>query len=198
MSPAFRRMLLAAPVAVGLAGCGAAAEAPPPASEAPPAISSAGSSARPIALPHGVEARLPAEWRLLRRRIDAVVYPVQVLAAASYPVEPSEPSGCGPGRVLDQRPTGGALVQVVEWTEGPSHEPDLADFPPRPRPFRLPERNFRSYECNGPSYNISFRDRGRAFQAFVWLDPERVDPLIRRQAIDLLSSLGFEAPADRR
>jgi hypothetical protein len=144
-----------------------------------------------VALPHGVTVNVPAGWKLVRKPINQVIYPVQVLAAASFPVDVGETTpGCR--RVLDQKPPGGVLIQVIEYTRQPP--PRLESLPPRERPFRLPRRAYATHECAGPSYNISFRDHRRALQAFVILDRHRVDPRIRREAIELLSSIRFASP----
>jgi hypothetical protein len=139
----------------------------------------------------GATVELPGGWQLLDRRISGIIDPVQVFAAASYPVDVGRhpPGGtCRPGQVLADKPADGALVQIVES----SSRPPPRNVPPREHPFRLRDKTYASYECNGPSYNIAFRDRGRRFQAFVWIDPGRVDPHIREQAIQLLSSMRFD------
>jgi hypothetical protein len=186
-----RRVILAAvPLALagaGWVGCGAD-HGPARPSEAP--IGNA--ETRLVELPSGDSVRLPVGWQLLHERITGVVYPIQALAASSYPVSGGHPpkGGCAPGRVLDARPTDGALIQVIEWSQRAGAS-GLKDIPERPRPFALPDDAYASYECAGPSYNVAFRDAGRSFQAFVWLDPEAVDPLIRQQATDFLSSMRF-------
>jgi len=180
----------AALAAVGLSACGGAS------TTAAPSADSAAAPTLPVRLPHGVAARLPAGWHLLRKPITNVTYPVQALAATSHPAKPGKPRGnCQPEPVLGQKPPKGALVEVVEWANR-SDQPGLRKFPPRPRPFRLPRHNYRGYECSGYSYNVPFRDHRRAFQVFVWLDPKRVDPEVRRQTIHLLNSLRFKAPAE--
>jgi hypothetical protein len=111
-----------------------------------------------------------------------------VFAAASYPVKVGNTApGCR--RVPDQSPPGGVLIQVIQY----AGRPDPENFPPRERPFRLPKRTYAAYECAGPSYNIVFRDHRRGLQAFVILDRRRVDPRIRRQAIELLDSMRFDS-----
>ena len=178
-----------------LIACDAAEDEPSTAGTA----TTASLTAHPVPLPRGVSADVPAGWQLLGQPITGVTYPVQVLAAASYPVTPGKPSpGCRPGRLLDQKPPGGALLQVIEWTHGDG-QPNLGDFPPRETPFALPADAYATYECAGPGYNVAFRDRRRRFQAFLMLDRERVNPRIRRQAIELLTSMRFaNARADRR
>jgi hypothetical protein len=158
-----------------------------------PALASSGS--RPITLPRGVRAQLPTGWRLLKKPIGGITEPVQVLAAASYRKSLEKPpgGGCDSTRLPNQRPPAAVLVQVVESTEGGggSATPNLDNYPARRRPFVLPNTSYEHYTCNGSVYNIAFRDHGRAFQAFVSLDQRRVDPRVRRQAIDLLSSMRF-------
>jgi hypothetical protein len=190
---ALRRLVLPALlvtlILVDFAACGGSSRTPAPIAQ------SSGSPPRLLTLPHRLAVRLPAGWHLLRKPITEVTYPVQVLAATSYLVRPGRPGGnCTPRPVLSQKPPDGVLLEVVEWTKR-SDQPNLGDFPGRRRPFRLPNRAFSaSYECaGGPSYNVPFRDHRRAFQAFTWLNPKRIDPRVRRQAIDLLSSLRFKA-----
>jgi hypothetical protein len=142
---------------------------------------------RSVTLAHGVTASLPAGWQLVRKPINQVIYPVQVLAAASFPVELGETRpGCR--RVLEQAPPSGALIQVIEYTR----RRGLERFPPRKRPFRLPKAAYAPHECAGPSYSVAFRDHRRALQAFVILDRRRVDPRVRHEAIQLLGSIRLE------
>ncbi|MDX6581388.1 MAG: hypothetical protein QOI10_572 [Solirubrobacterales bacterium] len=182
-----RRLTLAATlmsvIGMGLGACEGDEGVGAPGAQAEPA----GQRSRTVSLPRGVRADLPAGWELLRTPINGVIYPAQVFAAASYPVKAGDTTpGCR--RVSDQSPPGGVLIQVIQYAGRPKPE----NFPPRERPFRLPKRAYAVYECAGPSYNIVFRDHRRGLQAFVILDRRRVDPRIRRQAIDLLSSLHFE------
>jgi hypothetical protein len=140
-----------------------------------------------------VGVTLPAGWHEIRGPINDVIEPAQVLAASSVPLRLPRRSahGCSAAGLRRQLPADAAAVQVVESTKGPGDapHPNLHNYRPRPRPFRLEHRSFANYGCSGPSYNIAFRDHGRAFQAFVWLDPKRVDPRVRRQTIALLNSL---------
>jgi hypothetical protein len=141
----------------------------------------------------GVEVRLPPGWSEIRGPISEVSEPAQVLAAASIPIAlgPDPAHNCYPGDLLARLPAEQAAVQIVEYTQGPgdADHPNREDFPPRPRSFRLDRRLHAEYECSGPSYLIRFRDHGRALQATVWLDPKRVDPRVRREAVALLGSL---------
>jgi len=140
-----------------------------------------------------VGVKLPAGWHEIRGPVNDVIEPVQVLAASSVPLRLPQRSahGCSAAGLLRRLPDGAAAVQVVESTKGSgdASHPNLHSYPPRSRPFRLEHRSFANYECSGPSYNIAFRDHGRAFQAFVWLDPKHIDPSVRRQTIALLNSL---------
>lgn len=179
--------LITSVIALALGACNGA--------EDKPATTGAGASgsakARPVSLSRGVSAELPAGWQLLRKPITGVIQPVQALAAASYPVDLGKPPpGCHPGRLLDQKPPGGALVQVVEWS-GRDGQPNFDEFPHRQSPFPLRDDAYASYECAGPSYNVTFRDHGRRFQVFVMVDRDRVDPQIRRETIELLNSMRF-------
>lgn len=182
-------------VALGFGGCSGEDEAPAPGGRVTRGPHATNPGARPVNLPRGVHALLPTGWQLLRKPISGVAEPAQVLSGASNPVNLEEPpaGGCRPSGVLDQRPPGGVLVQVIEYNEGGrgARKPNLDDFPQRQRAFRLPKGSYGSYECNGPSRSVAFRDHGRALQAFVWLHPDRVDPHLRRQAIELLSSTQF-------
>ncbi len=55
-----------------------------------------------------VEAAIPAGWRAIHRSINGVLYPPQVLAAASFRVRvPWHPISCHPGGVLRQMPSDG-------------------------------------------------------------------------------------------
>lgn len=138
-----------------------------------------------------VEATIPDGWRALRRSINAVLYPPQVLAAASFPVTvPREPRSCHPGEVLHQMPADGVLLQVFEYTPHnsvgkPVRVPHL---PPRPSRFRYRDAAYGPFECAGLSYKFTFEQDGRAFQAHVWFERRTVDPALRAQALRILNS----------
>lgn len=137
----------------------------------------------------GVEVRLPPGWHAIHGPVSAVIEPSQVVAAASVPLRLGQPqSQCSPDVLLQRLPPDQAAVEIVEWGK-------VTDVPRRPASFELRAGSYGNYECNGPSYNIPFRDHGRAFQAFVWLDPKRVDPVVRVQAIALLNTLAAAAHA---
>lgn len=138
-----------------------------------------------------VEARIPDGWRALRRPIDGVLYPPQVLAAASYRlIVPQHPLGCHPGKVLAQMPSDGVLLQVFEYA---AHDPlgkpmRVPHLPPHPTSFRYQGATYGPFECAGLSYKFTFEQGGRAFQAHIWFDRETVEPQLRAQALQILNS----------
>jgi hypothetical protein len=141
----------------------------------------------------GIEATIPPGWHAIRKPITAVIWPRQVLAAASYPVRlgngPPD-GGCTPQAALAQMPPEGALLEVIEYTPGGGEQNHyLPDLPRRPERFAYADGVFASYECAGPSFRFVFSDRDRAFQAHVWLNRRLVDPRVRAQAIEILNSL---------
>lgn len=86
-----------------------------------------------------LEAAIPAGWQAIYRPINGVLYPPQVLAAASFRVRvPHELKGCYPGKVLGQMPADGVLVQIFEYTPRvPGGRPvRVPHLPPRPPRFR--------------------------------------------------------------
>jgi hypothetical protein len=138
-----------------------------------------------------VEATIPAGWRALRRPIDGIVYPPQVLAAASFPVAvPRAPKGCHPGKVLGQMPRNGVLLQIFEYAARDSEGKPLRvpGLPPRPGHFRYSDASFGPFECAGLSHKFEFDLEGRAFQAHIWLDRTSVAPQLRAQALKILDS----------
>lgn len=102
---------------------------------------------------------IPDEWQVIRERISAVIDPEQILAAASYPLDPSDAprAGCVPRAALRQMPPDGALLEVIEYTSRRT----VSELPPRPHPLRYSDGAFDSFECAGPSNRFSFNDRGR-------------------------------------
>lgn len=141
-----------------------------------------------------IHATLPAGWQPIRGPVNEVTEPAQVLAVASVPLRLPERSahGCSTAGLRLRLPPSAVAVQLVGATMGSSGDashPNPRKYPPRPEPFRLDRRSYDTYDCYGPSYNIAFRDHGRAFQAFVWLDPRHVDPAVRAQTVALLSSI---------
>lgn len=136
---------------------------------------------------------LPVGWHEVDRPLTDVLLPVQVFAAATYPIVLHHPPGqCGPPRrVLAEMPPGGALLQVVEY---PSHDPTgdpirVPPLPRRPHRFGWDDATWARYECSGPSFQFTYRQGGRALQAQVWLRRRTVDPRLRAGALRILDKL---------
>jgi hypothetical protein len=125
---------------------------------------------------------LPAGWHA-GGRLTRLGGPSEALAAGSFRLRPG--GACGPERAREDMPRDGALVWMVEYRR-PS-ERLLRSLPARPVRFRLPGAA-QPYECAGVGWNLSFRDHGRALQAFVALGP-RAGAARRAQALALLDSL---------
>lgn len=156
--------------------------------EAPvPAARHAGSAVRWTAAP------LPPGWHEVERPLTGVLIPVQVFAAATYPIVlHHRPGQCGPPRaVLAEMPPGGVLLQVFEY---PAHGPEgrplrVPRLPRRPDRFTWADGTWASYECAGPSYKFAYRQGGRALQAHVWMDRATVAPALRAGALRILDRL---------
>jgi hypothetical protein len=117
----------------------------------------------------GTTWRYPPSWSATVAPLTLVTSPRQLVAIASYPLPrgPGRSDGCRPTQALDLLPPGGAFVFVWSYGQLLPGDPEAHDFPPRPRRFRL--TNFARYECMGPSFMLTFRDSGRAFQVHVAL-----------------------------
>lgn len=135
---------------------------------------------------------LPAGWHEVDRPLTGVILPVQVFAAATYPIVlHHRPAGCGPPRrVLAEMPPGGVLLQIIEYPPR-----DLAGrpipvprLPRRPAHFHWSDATWARFECAGPSYKFTYRQEGRALQAQVWLRPGTVDPTFRKGALNILDN----------
>ncbi|MBS1882735.1 MAG: hypothetical protein JSS97_07245 [Actinobacteria bacterium] len=136
---------------------------------------------------------LPLGWHEVERPLTDVLLPVQVFAAATYPIVlHHRPGRCGPPRrVLAEMPAGGALLQVVEY---PSRDPSgrpirVPRLPRRPHRFGWDDATWASYECAGPSFQFTYRQGGRALQAQVWMRRRTVDPQLRAGALRILDDL---------
>jgi hypothetical protein len=136
---------------------------------------------------------LPAGWHVVHRPLTGVIVPVQVFAAATYPIVlHHRPGGCGPPRaVLAEMPPGGVLLQVVEYpSRGPDGRPmQVPRLPRRPDRFSWADATWASYECAGPSYKFDYRQGGRALQAQVWMNPRTAAPDLRAGALEILDRL---------
>jgi hypothetical protein len=136
---------------------------------------------------------LPPGWHQVDRRLTGVLMPVQVFAAATYPIVlHHRPGQCGPPRsVLAEMPPGGVLLQVIEY---PPRAPDgrplrVPRLPRRPDRFTWADATWAPFECAGPSYKFEYRQEGRALQAQVWMHRDTVDPRLRPGALRILDSL---------
>jgi hypothetical protein len=137
----------------------------------------------------GAGPDLPPGWRQVERPISAVIYPRQLLAAATYPITFTQPpQGCWPGAALKQMPPSGVLLQIVEYAPGdPAGKPlRVPRLPRRPHRFFYADGTYASYECAGPSYKFAYRQAGRALQAQIWMNRETVDPARRAEALRIL------------
>jgi hypothetical protein len=135
----------------------------------------------------GLSVVLPPGWAAAPPPVTRLAYPSELLVAATYPVarEPGRES-CGPTGAVRAIPPGGALIFLFEYED--PNPTQLARFPLRPGRLRLPRGPQVSFECFGVGRALTFRQRGRAFQAMVALGP-RATGHARRSALALLDSL---------
>jgi hypothetical protein len=149
------------------------------------------------ALPATVDP-LPVGWHEVDRPLTAVLLPVQVFAAATYPIVLHHPPGrCGPPpRVLAEMPPGGALLEVIEYPPRDPHGAPIRvpRLPRRPDRFSWGDATWAEYECAGPSFKFEYRQEGRALQAQVWLRPATVEPRLRAGALRILDHLHWPTP----
>jgi hypothetical protein len=138
-------------------------------------------------------APLPPDWHEVDRPLTGVLIPVQVFAAATYPIVlHHHPGQCGPPRsVLAEMPPDGALLQVIEYPPraldgDPLRVPRLPRHPAR---FTWADATWASFECAGPSYKFDYRQAGRALQAQVWMKRASVAPHLRAGALKILDNL---------
>lgn len=127
------------------------------------------------------------------RQLTGVLVPVQVFAAATYPIVLHHPPGqCGPPpAVLAEMPPGGVLLQVIEY---PPRAPDgrplrVPRLPRRPHRFAWSDATWAPFECAGPSFQFTYRQAGHALQAQVWMNRATVVPGLRRGALRILDHL---------
>lgn len=136
---------------------------------------------------------LPPGWHEVDRPLTGVLVPVQVFAAATFPIVlHHRPGRCGPPpAVLAEMPPGGLLLQVVEY---PRRAPDgraleVPRLPRRPARFTWADATWAAYECAGPSYKFDYRQGGHALQAQVWTNRATADPALRAGALKILDHL---------
>jgi len=107
------------------------------------------------------------------------------MTISSFPVMGYDGEGdCAPQTAVDQLPGSGALVFILDMT-GFS---EVDDFPQRPSSFELDNQMLAMRECFGESYEVSFREKGRALTVYVALGP-RVSDDMRSKVTDVLESL---------
>ncbi len=87
-------------------------------------------------------------------------------------------------------PKDGVLLEVIEYASPlPGGRPvRVPHLPPRPARFGYRDGSFQPFECSGWSYQFTFEQSDRAFQAQVWLDRKTVDPRFRSEALQILDS----------
>jgi hypothetical protein len=145
-----------------------------------------------LAAPETVDP-MPIGWHEVDRPLTDVTYPVQVFAAATFPIVLHHPPGrCGPPpRVLAEMPPGGALMQVIEYARfAPTGRPiRVPRLPHRPARFHWSDATWADFECSGPSFQFTYRQAGRALQAQVWFRPATVEPRLRTGALRILDNL---------
>lgn len=142
---------------------------------------------------HAWSTSLPPGWHALHRHLTGVLIPVQVFAAATYPIRlRHRPGQCGPPRsVLARMPAAGVLLQVIEYPPRdlvgrPLRIPRL---PLRPDRFAWSDATWAPFECAGPSFKFDYRQAGHAFQAQAWMNRATVDPVLRAGALKILDDL---------
>ncbi len=161
---------------------------------ADPSVGSETTATR-VAAGAGISVRLPRGWHLIRRRLTDVLEPAQRLAVASFPVRlASHACECGTPNIRDF-PRAGAFLFVWE-SPAPSTPAGMRRVPPLPARFLVTQGNPHWYECAGPSWMTVFRDRGRVFQAEVYLGPA-AGRTVREKMDGLLDSLQVAAPRPR-
>jgi len=148
-----------------------------------------------LATPATTVDPLPVGWHQVERPLTGIIYPVQVFAAATYPIVlQHRPGACGPPRrVLAEMPPGGALLQVIEYAR---FAPDgkrirVPRLPRRPARFHWRDGTWADFECAGPSFKFDYRQEGRALQAHVWIRPATVEQSLKVGALRILDHLRF-------
>jgi hypothetical protein len=138
-------------------------------------------------------AALPPGWHKVDRPLTGVLIPVQVYAAATFPIAlHHRPGQCGPPPpVLAEIPRDGALLQVIEYPPRAldGHPLRVPKLPRRPSRFTWADATWARFECAGPSYKFDYRQAGRALQAQVWMHPSTVGPDLRAGALQILDNL---------
>ena len=144
----------------------------------------------------GISLSYPRGWHQYPRSLTRVAEPTQKLVITSFAVRQGRPDeGCRPKTVIEHMPADGAFIYIFEYRQYAGRTRQLARFPRRPKHIQLRERTRVEYECFGLSYGVPFRDRGRAFQAHVYLGSQAT-ATTRARVLRTLDSLRVE-PANR-
>lgn len=136
--------------------------------------------------PQWTVSPLPPGWHEVDRRLTGVLIPIQVFAAATYPIVlHHRPGRCGPpGAILAEMPPDGALLQVIEYPpRAAGHPLRVPRLPRRPARFTWADATWAPFECAGPSYKFTYRQSGHALQAQVWMHRATADPALRAGAL---------------
>jgi hypothetical protein len=142
--------------------------------------------------PRWTVSPLPPGWHEVDRRLTGVLIPIQVFAAATYPIVlHHRPGQCGPPKaILAEMPPDGALLQVIEYPpRAAGHPLRVPRLPRRPARFTWADATWAPFECAGPSYKFTYRQSGHALQAQVWMHRATADPALRAGALRILNRL---------
>ena len=108
---------------------------------------------------------------------------IERLSLGTFDLERRPPDrNCTPRAAIDALPADGAFIFLFEYEDRSARQ-------------RVPERTGAltlgqeaSFECLGKSRAVAWRDRGRAFQAHVYLG-ERASDRLRREAASVVNSI---------
>jgi hypothetical protein len=149
--------------------------------------------ARRVDLPHHrISVTVPRSWHVTYERVNAVVDPVTLFSASTFPlrVRPADQTRSGVCSRALQRAwrADGAYVLLAEERDGASRKRMLRRVQRRPRHFELTARGAGGL-CTPPnSGQISFHEGGRAFYAYYGIGP-KASRATRAEAAAILDSL---------
>jgi hypothetical protein len=147
-----------------------------------------------------IGAEIPAGWASTGLETSALRDPELLLTAGSFDLSPhgrlARGGSCSPAAAVDLKPDDGALVAVTKYSPGHLSPLALRRLPHRPQHVTLSPRDYGTFECAGESYDLQFREGGVGYKVDVWLDPNRVDPQVRADAIRLIDSLDLHPNMD--
>jgi hypothetical protein len=144
----------------------------------------------------GYSVDIPPGWERAKRSLTPhLTDPVEILAAATYPLERGR-LDCGP-LALSGFDEHQVLVMLLERRRGPAST--WQDFPPRPAHFHFePGMSSEFTSCLRTRHGIRLRDHwfgftdaGRHFHVLVAIG-ESAPPGAERQAYRMLDSLRFD------